>query len=169
MTMHPFVGSLIRRASEGALFDLGFAEVRIVIGGEDSNGAFAMSQQALQPRALAGPLHRHANESGFIYVLEGNIGAEVNGGIIKADPGDTVFVPRDASHTFWNETDSRAEVLEVFTPAGLERWFRELSEIVASGEFDLHTIVESGRRFGTDLDLGSIQALIDKHHVVFPS
>jgi hypothetical protein len=28
-----------------------------------------MSQQALGPRPLARPLHRHANESGFIYEL----------------------------------------------------------------------------------------------------
>jgi quercetin dioxygenase-like cupin family protein len=166
--MHPLGEGAIRRGTEGGLFDLGFAELRIVISGDDSNGAFAMSQQTLRPRALAGPLHRHANESGCIFVLAGGIGAEIEGGTVRAGPGDTVFDPRATSHTFWNETDAKAEVLEIFTPAGLEHWFGELAEIVASGEFDLNTIVESARRYGTDLDLDSIQPLVDRHHLVFP-
>ncbi len=67
------------------------------------------------------------------FVRQGVIGAEVGGGTVRADQGDTVFVPQQTSHTFWNETDSRTEVLEIFTPAGLERWFGDLAEIVASG------------------------------------
>lgn len=168
MTIHPLGDGSVGRRDGGALFDLGFAEIRIVITGNDTSGAFAMTQQALQSRALAGPLHRHANESGFIFVLDGTIGAELEGDTVRADPGDTVFVPQGARHTFWNQTDLRAEVLEIFTPAGLERWFGELAEIVASGTFDLQTIVESGRRFGTDLDLESIEGLMDKHGLVFP-
>lgn len=169
MTMHPLDNDPVRKRSDGTLFDLGFAELRIVISGEDCNDAFAISQQALPPWALAGPLHRHANESGFIFILDGMIGAEVDGGVVRVEPGDTVLVPRNVNHTFWNESDSRAEVLEIFTPAGLERWFGELAEIVASGSFDLDTIVEGGRRFGTDLDLESIQPLIERYNLVFPA
>jgi hypothetical protein len=58
-------------------------------------------------------------------------------------------------------------VLEIFTPAGLEDWFQELAEIVSSDPFDLDTIVESGLRFGTMLDLESIQTLMDEHALVF--
>src|ERR1700730_7445506 len=169
MTIGPEASGGVRRSNEGSLLPLGFAEVRIVLSGTDTDGAFAMSQQALKPRALAGPLHRHANESGFIYVLEGTIGAQLNGEVLLADPGDTVFVPKDAAHTFWNETDAQAEVLQTFTPAGLEGWFNELSEIVASGSFDMDTIVESGRRFGTELDLDSIETLMNEHSLQFPT
>ena len=56
----------IRRSDEGRLFALGFADVRIVLNGNDTGGAFAMSQQSLKPRALAGPLHRHVNEDSFM-------------------------------------------------------------------------------------------------------
>ena len=127
-----------------------------------------MSQQTLQPRALAGPLHRHANEAGFIHVLAGTIGAQVDSILVRADPGATVIVPRGVSHTFWNETNSKAEVLELFAPAGLEGWFRELAKIVSSASFDLDSIVESGRKFGTELDLDSIQPLMDAHKLKFP-
>lgn len=73
----------------------------------------------------------------------------------------------NARHAFWNETDARAEVLEVFTPAGLEKWFGELAEIVASDSIDLNDIVESGRRFGTELDIESIQPMMEVHGLRF--
>ncbi|MHB8463688.1 MAG: cupin domain-containing protein [Acidimicrobiales bacterium] len=158
----------MRGPNEGRLFHLGFSEVRIVLSGDDTAGAFAMSQQPLAPRALAGPLHSHANEEGFIYVLSGRIGAHVDGAVVMADEGATVIVPRGVTHTFWNDTDAPASVLELFTPAGLEGWFRELAEIVAAGTYDLDTIVESGRRHGTELDLDSLQPLLDAYHLQLP-
>jgi quercetin dioxygenase-like cupin family protein len=168
MTANPIDPSHVRVSSEGNLLDLGFAEIRIVLRGSDTDGAFAVSQQSLQPKALAGPLHTHANEAGFIYVLEGVIGAQLNGDVVRAEVGSTIFVEKNAVHTFWNETEKRAEVLELFTPAGLEAWFSELAEIVASAEFDMEAIVESGRRFGTELDLESIDVLLKSHDLVFP-
>jgi quercetin dioxygenase-like cupin family protein len=167
VTLDPAGSASVRRVHEGGLFALGFADVRIVLGGRDTGEAFAMSQQSLNPRALAGPLHRHTKEAGFIYVIDGTIGARLDSEVVRADPGDTVFVQRGMSHTFWNETNAQAEVLEIFTPAGLEDWFHELAEIVASDSFDLDTIVESARRFGTELDLGSIQDLIEAHDLTF--
>jgi oxalate decarboxylase/phosphoglucose isomerase-like protein (cupin superfamily) len=97
-----------------------------------------------------------------------SIGAQLDDEVVRAHKGDTVFVPKDAHHTFWNETDAASEVLEIFTPAGLERWFGELAEIVASASFDLNDIVESARRFGTELDLESIQPLMNAHGLRFP-
>ena len=43
----------------------------------------------------------------------------------------------------------------------------EEAEIVSSGSFDLDTIVESGHRFGTALDLNSIQPLLDAYDLQF--
>ena len=100
--------------------------------------------------------------------MHGRIGASVNGEIVNADEGATVLVPRGVTHTFWNDTDATATVLEIFTPAGLEDWFSELAEIVASGTFDLDDIVNTGRRYGTELDLDSLQPLLDAYGLVLP-
>ena len=59
-------GDHVREPGHGNLFNLGLSEVRLVLTGEDTAGAFAICEQPLQPRVLAGPLHRHANEDGFI-------------------------------------------------------------------------------------------------------
>ena len=47
-------------------------------------------------------------------------------------PGDmytflvTVFVPRGTAHSYRNETSTAARMIAVYTPAGLEGWFREV-------------------------------------------
>ena len=158
----------VRQPGQANLFDLGLSQVRLIVTGDDTAGAFAVAEQPLPPRALAGPLHRHANEEGFIYVVSGRIGAQVDGDIVRAEQGATILVPRGITHTFWNDTDTPAKVLEMFTPAGLEGWFRELAEIAATGTFDMDDIVNSGRRYGTELDLDSLQPLLDSHGLVLP-
>jgi hypothetical protein len=61
-----------------------------------------------------------------------------------------------------------AEVLELFTPSGLEGWFLELAEIVTSGAFDIADVLESGRHFGTELELDSLQPLLATHGLQLP-
>jgi quercetin dioxygenase-like cupin family protein len=160
--------SLVRGPDDGHLLGLGFTQVRLVLTGKDTGGAFAVSQQPLQPRTLAGPLHRHTHEDGFIYVMRGRIGAQLDERVVYADEGATIMVPKGLRHTFWNPTDTPSEVLELFTPAGLEGWFIELAEIVASGSFDIADIVESGRRFGTEFDLDSLEPLLSAHALLLP-
>jgi quercetin dioxygenase-like cupin family protein len=159
MTVHNS-GRVVRDPSSGQVLGLGFTQVRLILTGTDTDGAFTLSEQPLEPRALAGPLHRHTREAGFIHVAYGAVGAQVDDEIVHTETGGTVLVPRGVRHTFWNDADEPARVLELFTPAGLEQWFFELAEIVGSGSFTIDDIVESGRRYGTELDLDSIEPLL---------
>jgi uncharacterized cupin superfamily protein len=72
---------------EGLSLDLGYTRLRVLLSGEETAGAFALTEQPLEAGALAGPLHTHANEDGFIYVLEGRIGAQVGDGTVEVEPG----------------------------------------------------------------------------------
>ena len=45
---------------------------------------------------------------------------------VVADAGDLLFKPRMQWHTFWNAGDEPVTVLELISPAGLERFFRWL-------------------------------------------
>ena len=150
----------LRDPSAGHVLGLGFTQVRLVLTGADTAGAFALSEQPMEPRALAGPLHTHARESGFIHVAQGEIGAQVGDEEVHTSTGGTILVPRGMRHTFWNDSNEPARVLELFTPAGLEGWFSELAEIVGSGSYSLDDIVESAKRFGTELDLDSLGPLL---------
>jgi mannose-6-phosphate isomerase-like protein (cupin superfamily) len=151
----------VLQPQEGPVLDVGYTRLRLVLSAEDTNGAFALTEQPLQAQALAGPLHTHANEDGFIYVLSGRLGAQVDEKTVEVGPGGVVLVPRGVKHTFWNPTVSEAVALEFFAPAGLERWFADLAELAGANP-DIEAITAGARRYGTELDLDSLPDLLGK-------
>src|SRR3974390_1572542 len=116
MTVHE--SRFLRAPSEGQILGLGFPQVRLVITGADTDGAFALSEQPLEPKALAGPLHTHSRESGFIHVTQGGIGAQVGDEEGHTSTSGTGMIPRGTRHTFWNDPDAPARAPRRFPPAG---------------------------------------------------
>ena len=166
MTLRP--NTSVVHSHEGLTMDLGYTRLRLLLSGEDTNGAFALTEQPLEGGALAGPLHTHANEDGFIYVLAGRLGAQIADEVLEVEQGGVILIPRGIKHTFWNPTSEEANALEFFSPAGLEAWFRELAELVAADVADLDAIVTSARRHGTELDLASLEHLLEQHDLHLP-
>jgi mannose-6-phosphate isomerase-like protein (cupin superfamily) len=153
---------------EGLTIELGYTRLRVVLSGEDTRGAFAMTEQPLEAGALAGPLHTHADQDGFIFVLAGRLGAQVGDRVVEVGERGTVVVQRGVKHTFWNPTKEDAVALELFAPAGLERWFEDLARLVAVDPPDLDAILASARTHGTELDLASLPDLLDQHGLHLP-
>ena len=110
-------------AKEGFLGSIG---VRFMIDGSEAGERFSLVEHPMSPRALAAPLHRHTREDEYSYVLEGRMGALLGDDVVEAGPGDLVFKPRNQWHTFWNAGDEPCRILEIISPAGFERFFREL-------------------------------------------
>jgi mannose-6-phosphate isomerase-like protein (cupin superfamily) len=153
---------------DGQSLDFGFSSLRVVLRSEDTGGAFGLTEQPLEAGALAGPLHIHANEIGFFYVLEGQIGVQVGEEVIEAGYRSTVSVPAGVWHTFWNPGKVPARVLEFFAPGGFERWFDELARLMAGDTPDIDGIVASARGFGTEMDFDSLPELMERHGLHFP-
>jgi len=80
----------------------------------------------MSARALAAPLHKHAREDEYSYVLEGSVGALLGDSVIISKTGDLIVKPRNQWHTFWNAGDAPARILEIISPAGFEKFFEEL-------------------------------------------
>jgi quercetin dioxygenase-like cupin family protein len=55
--------------------------------------------------------HRHPNCEEAQYLLRGSGIARVGDADIEQGPGDTVFVPRNEWHGFWNNTDEETVML----------------------------------------------------------
>jgi quercetin dioxygenase-like cupin family protein len=55
--------------------------------------------------------HRHPNAEEAQYLVKGSGVARVGDVDIEQGPGDTVFVPRDEWHGFWNNTDEETVML----------------------------------------------------------
>ncbi len=116
--------------------------MRIKLDGAKTGGRFALADGML-PRGAAPPLHSHPQDE-TLYLLEGQLTVWVVGPDEAAadqgdppawverrardcGPGSVLFAPAGTPHTFRVESDT-ARVVVLSTPAGLEDYFRALSE-----------------------------------------
>lgn len=123
------MGKMILKASESTSVWLGGIGVDFKIGGEQTGGSFAVVEHPIEPGRLVPP-HVHHNVDEYSYVLEGRIGARIGDEMIDAEPGAYVFKPRNVPHTFWNPGPEPARLIEIIAPAGFERFFAELAELI---------------------------------------
>jgi quercetin dioxygenase-like cupin family protein len=147
---------------------LGSIGVRFMIDGEDSEGRFSLVEHPMSARALAAPIHRHAREDEYSYVVDGNIGALLGDTVVIGKPGDLIFKPRNQWHTFWNAGDEPARILEIISPAGFERFFRELVDLGGVVKAEPRMLMELCTRYALEMDPGSIPGLVERFGLRFP-
>jgi len=95
---------------------------KVLLRSEESEGAVGVVESHVPPGWEGPPLHHHPFDEGF-YVLEGELTFQLGEELRSATPGDFVFAPADAVHTFANLSDAPARYLVVVTPGGFERYF----------------------------------------------
>jgi quercetin dioxygenase-like cupin family protein len=149
----------------GDAVDLGALGVRFMAWSEETGGGFSLVEHPIPPRTLCAPLHRHANEDEYSYVLEGRMGAQLGDDVVYAEPGDFVFKPRNQWHTFWNAGDTECRILEIISPGGFERFFAEWAAGAEAGDLDQ---AEIGQRYGFEADMDSFQRLCEEHGLTLP-
>ena len=89
--------------------------------------------------------------------------------MLEAGPGDLVLKPRGEWHTFWNAGDDPCRILEIIAPAGFERFFAELADLVADATADPAAFGEICERFALEMDPESVPDLIERFGVRFPA
>jgi mannose-6-phosphate isomerase-like protein (cupin superfamily) len=161
------MGVKIVGPNDGKAGPLAAIGVRFMIWGEETGESFSLVEHPMPPRALAAPMHRHANEDEYSYVLEGRMGADLGGEIVVAEPGDLVFKPRDQWHTFWNAGDEPARVLELISPGGFEGYFAELAPLLKP-ERDFEGMARLQAKYGLEMDFSSIERLSREHGLGSP-
>jgi mannose-6-phosphate isomerase-like protein (cupin superfamily) len=158
-------GAINIAAGEGRSFDFGGLGVEWKLDGDVSDGRFSIVHHPIAPRALAAPLHRHRNEAEFSFVLRGAMGALLGDDVVTATAGSWLVKPRGQWHTFWNAGDDPCEIIEIISPAGFERYFRE----VAAAWGDLDAFASINERYDLDMDFESVPALCERFGLTFPS
>lgn len=137
---------------DGALVDLSGLGVHFKVRGEQTGGSLAIVEHPVAPGVLVDP-HVHRHEDELSYVLEGSIWARVGDREVEATPGAYVWKPRGVLHTFWNPGPEPARIIEVISPAGLERLFEEVAELMerapATSEAAVYELCE---RYGLSFD-----------------
>lgn len=140
---------------------------RFMIDGTETDSRFALLEHVLEPKDLAGPVHRHSREDEYTFVLEGEVTCLLGEDVVVAGPGTLVWKPRGQWHTFWNGGDVTARMLELVSPAGLENLFRSLGD--NDGEIDPAEVAAAAAGYGCELDFDATMPLVEKHRLQFMS
>ena len=130
--------------AHGEVADLGVVRMRLIVSGEDTNGAFAVAEFRGTEGVWTVPhIHQRMEES--FYVLEGTFVFTVGDRQMEAKHGAFLMVPRGKPHIM-HAGPSGGALLAVFTPAGLEKMFMELGRLPASSITDPKVRAEIGKR-----------------------
>ena len=104
------------------------------------------------------PRHIHTREDEVFYVLEGDVSFDLDGSVLLAGPGTSVFVPRGTPHTFRIDSPV-ARLLGVIAPGDFEQLFRNLSvpagdralPALGSVPLDIPAVMAEQARLGTEV------------------
>jgi quercetin dioxygenase-like cupin family protein len=114
--------------------------VTFKVSGEDTHGAFALTETRVPPGG-GPPMHRQSSQETF-YILSGEfeffgINEDSQEHSFKAGPGSSVHVVENAAHTYKNISATPGIMLVLFTPAGrTEEFFRRIgSELPDTSAF----------------------------------
>ncbi len=128
------------------------------LDGTDTGGAVAVVEHPFEIGALVPP-HLHTREDEYSIVLEGEIGFRSGDREAVLGPGGYITKPRNEMHAMWNAGPTRARMIEIISPAGFERFFMELADLVDSGGFTFEAMAGIASRYG--LSFGSPNWLPD--------
>jgi hypothetical protein len=133
-----------------------------VVWGEESGGGFSLVEHPIPPRTLAAPMHRHANEDEYSYVLEGRSSATR---WCTPRRGPWSSSPAGSGTRSGTPATGRAGSSRSSPSGGFEHLFKEAAEgpEATSGE-----TVPLNVRYGIEFDYESIERLCEQHGLGFP-
>jgi quercetin dioxygenase-like cupin family protein len=123
---------LLRRPGEGRTVAIVGDVYRFLAVGEETDGRYALWEAIVPPNG-GPPPHTHSREEEGFYILEGEITFLVGDKRLTASAGTFANMPVGSLHSFKNETDRPARMLISVAPAGLEKMFFEVGQLLPDG------------------------------------
>jgi mannose-6-phosphate isomerase-like protein (cupin superfamily) len=125
MTMTPARAYVLAPTEGRALWHLG-SLLQFKAVGEDTNDQFWLLEGTAN-QGSGPPLHVHAHEDEFFYILDGEVRVTIGEENTVVGPGGVAYGPRNVPHTFKVES-TVARWLSFAMPAGFERFFFETGQ-----------------------------------------
>lgn len=122
--------SLVLSPEQGDVLNTVGDVVRILAGSEQTAGSLAFFEVRTAPGA-GPPLHIHAEEDEFFFVIEGLVKFSIEGKIHVCKPGSFIIAPRGSLHTFVNAGSTTLRMLVTVSPARIDAAFRENAAMMA--------------------------------------
>lgn len=123
---------------------------RTVLSAETTGGKMSIVD-GLSPVGSGPPRHVHEMEDEIFVILAGQCKFWLEGEELRRGPGEAVFIPRGAEHTFQIVGDRPCRHLVILTPGGFEGFFAEM----AAGQYSVKT------------DMPAILAAAGRHNLRF--
>lgn len=115
----------------GETLSVGDVTLTYKTNGRQSNGEYTVMESIDAPRA-ASPVQWHKKTTLIMYVLEGTATLQVGSETIQTGPGGFAYVPPGTTYSVANQTDEPVKYLWITSPAGLEDYIREATDLVNS-------------------------------------
>jgi quercetin dioxygenase-like cupin family protein len=100
-----------------------------LVTGDQSNGQLFAFDTIVAPGG-GPPPHRHLAEDEMFFLYDGAVDFAAGGEVQRVSKGESIFVPKGLAHSYQNIAETNALMLTLYTPAGMEGWFREVFERV---------------------------------------
>src|ERR671917_1463259 len=128
------------RPGGGRVGELGGIGVHFKLWGQDTGGALSVVEHPFPVGALVAP-HLHTREDEHSIVAEGEIGFRSGDREVVLGAGGYITKPRGELHAMWNAGSVPARMIEIISPAGFERFFRDVADLAATGETAIEKFV----------------------------
>jgi len=140
----------IVRPGDGEVVLRGPTQMRILEDGRTTQHRLGVGEITIAPHTDGPPQHRHAQHDEGFYVVAGTARFTVGEETYDAGAGAFVMIPPGAPHTFANPGEEPAVLLNTFTPDLYVEYFRDLRDLIASGQSLTNAaVVEVMARYAT--------------------
>jgi quercetin dioxygenase-like cupin family protein len=138
---------LLAQMNNGMEITLDGVTAKIRVYGNNTGGAFSAVDISIEPGLLIPP-HTHSRENELLFVAEGELGVKIGVREFTAGAGNWVVKPLGIPHALWNPGKSKSKHINIYSPAGFENTWKEISRIQRQGRFDPAEFAAIGIRAG---------------------
>lgn len=118
------------KRGEGHAIDFRGTKMTVKFPGVQLGESYSLIEMVHPPNA--GPAsHIHPNGAEAFYVLDGAYTIQSGEEVYRAAPGDFVYIPQGVPHLY--QSGASGGTVLVLSPAGLERYFTEVSDLLRVG------------------------------------
>ncbi|MGY1737934.1 cupin domain-containing protein [Geodermatophilus sp. SYSU D00684] len=158
----------IVRPGQGRVVDLpDGVGVAFKLWGEDTHGSIAVVEHPFAIGAYVSA-HLHTREDEYSIVVEGEIGFRSGDREVVLGPGGYITKPRGELHAMWNAGSVPARMIEIISPAGFERFFRDVADLADAGETDVARFLALADEYGLQVADPDWQADVIRRYGLTP-
>lgn len=128
------VRARVVRTDEGELIDVAGVQHLFKLTGADTQGRLGLERFDLAAGVIGARPHVHGGHDEYFFVVGGTLTVTTIDGDSLLEPGDLAHAPRGSLHGFRNDTGGPVQALCLYTPAGYERYFRDIHDAVLAGQ-----------------------------------